>query len=200
VYPCLFIIYLSAATPSWAQHQHAGDVIIGRSSAGQLKIEADLDEPHLLDAVNGLLKGFAGEEPGFEALTADEPAEDFFMLAPGADIRLEGISLDAALKAHDHLNPLLVIDSAGDQLTLGAFDLHNHVVWHADSLDPAFDPLATEWQGTFRLVDVGTTLYAPSDAFTIRFTNVPEPAAITLLAFGLSALMRRKRMPGGEAA
>ncbi len=185
------------AGPAFA-HQHEGDVIIGRSASGQLRFEADLDEPRLLTAVNRLLKGWAADEPGFEALLEDEPDEGFYRLAPGAQIWLEGILLDPALKARNPLNPLLVIDSPGDQLLLGDQELHDHVIWHVDSLDAGYDPLQTVWQGTFRLVDKGTTGYAASEPFSLSFTTVPEPGTLALLLAGsLTAVRRRK---AGRAA
>ena len=191
------VLFGMAAAPVLGQHQHEGDVIIGRSTSSQLLIEADLDEIRPLEAVNGLLKGWAGEEPGFEALMEDEPDEGFYRLAPGAQIWLEAISLDPALKVHNPLNPLLVIDSPGDQLFLGDHELHDHVIWHVDSLDAGFNPLQTVWYGTFKLVDKGTTAYADSDPFTLGFTNVPEPGTLGLLFLGSWAAFRRRKTVRG---
>lgn len=187
------VMFGIATAPVLGQHQHEGDVVIGRSGSGQLKLEADLDHVRVLEDVNGLLNGWAGDEPGFEALLEDEPDEGFYRLASGAQIWLEGISLDPALKVHNPLNPSLLIDSPGDQLFLGDHELHDHVIWHVDSLDTGFNPLQTVWYGTFKLVDKGTTAYADSDPFTLGFTNVPEPGTLGLLFMGSLAALRRRR-------
>ncbi len=185
-------VLFGIAAPVLGQHQHEGDVIIGRSSSSRLLFEADLNEIRPLEAVNGLLKGWAGDEPGFEALMEDVPDEGLYKLAPGAQIWLEAISLDPALKAHDPLNPLLLMDSPGDQLFLGNHELHDHVIWHVDSLDAGFNPLQTVWYGTFKLVDKGTTAYSDSDPFTLGFTNAPEPGTLGLLFLGSWAAFRRR--------
>ena len=192
LWSCLAVTFGVAVAPV-VGHQHEGDVIIGRSGSGRLLFEANLNEIRPLEAVNGLLKGWAGDEPGFEALMEDEPDEGFYRLAPGARIWLEAISLDPALKAHNPLNPLLVVDSPGDQLFLGDHELHEHVIWHVDSLDAGHNPLQTVWYGTFKLVDKGTTAYADSDPFTLGFTNVPEPGTLGLMFLGSWAAFRRRR-------
>jgi hypothetical protein len=185
-------LFATTAAPTWAHDQHEGDVIVGRSASGQLKVEADIGLS-LLGPVNSLfLKGWAATEPGMESLLADEPLEDFHMLAPGAQISLVGVSLDPAFKVH---SPMLdyLIAAPGDQMPLGDNELHEHPTWHIDSQDPGFNPLQTVWYGTFKLVDTGTTGYAASDPFTLTFTNVPAPATLGLLAIGAVAVMRRRR-------
>lgn len=184
------------ASPAPAAHRHEGDVIIGRTGSGQLRFETDLDEIRLLDPVAGLLTGWAGDEPGFEALTEDEPDEDLFRLGTGAQIRLEAVALDPALRVRNPLNPLMMLSSPGDQLLLGDHELHDHVIWHVDSLDPAFDPSRSVWQGTFKLVDTGSTGYADSPLFTLRFA-IPEPSTLALLVAGSLAVRRRAAREDG---
>ncbi len=191
-------LLVAFAAPVWAQHQHEGDIIIGRSSGGVLKIEADLDECRLVQPVSGLLNGWAGDEPGFEAIMEDEPGEDLFRLDAGAQIWLEALSLDPAFKVRNPLNPLQVIDAPGERLLLGRHDLHDHVIWHVDSADVGHNPLETEWHGTFRLLDLGTTAYGASEPFTVCVTNVPEPVSLAMLAPGVVILAARRvgrRMP-----
>lgn len=185
-------LFAATAAPTWAQHQHEGDVTVGHSGSGQLKVEAPVGL-NVLDPVNNIvLKGWAGMEPGMESLLADEPLEDFCMLAPGAQISLVGISLDPAFKVHSAMLDYLIA-APGDQLPLGDYELHEHPTWHIDSHDPGFNSSQTVWSGTFRLIDTGTTHYAASDPFTLSFTNVPEPATLGLLTIGALAAMRRRR-------
>jgi len=188
-------IIVGAFSASAAAHQHEGDVIIGRTGSGQLRFEADLDEIHLLEPVAGLLQGWAGDEPGFEALAEDEPDEDFFRLGTGAQIWLEAVALDPALRVHNPLNPLLMLSAPGDRLPLGDHELHDHVIWHVDPLDPAFDPGRSIWQGTFKLVDTGPTGYSDSPLLTLRFA-IPEPGTFALLVAGSLAVLRRPATRG----
>jgi hypothetical protein len=170
-------------------HEH-GDITVGHSGAGVLAVEYDFDEPTILESVNGLLNGWAGDEPGFAHLEADEPAEDFFTLADGANIVFEIVSIDDALIG----NPLTDgLNAPGEQLVLGDYELHQHVDWLIDSDDPDFDPLQTVWTVEFKLLDTGTTNYGESSTYTWDLTNVPEPATGMLMLLGCAALRRRRR-------
>ncbi len=187
-----------AIAPALAHdHQHEGDIIVGRilGTPDQLAMEADLDEPVFCEpsAVPGL-NGWLKDEPGLEALMEDEPDEGFYMLQPGAQVRLEVVSLDAGIKVW---NPELtqMADAVGEWIDLGDHELHTHMIWHLDS-----DVLGTGWEGTlhgtFKLVDVGTTGYTQSESFDMAFTNVPEPMTVGLLVLG--GLVMGRRMRGGR--
>jgi hypothetical protein len=182
-----------------AAAQHLDDIIVGRSAAGQLKFEAGLDEVHLLLPVNPPLSGWTGDEPGFDHLEVNEPDEDFFVLGAGAEVWLEGISLDAALRVYRNDLGAAIL-SPGQQILLGDHLLHTHVIWNISSSDPGFDPGQEVWSGTFKLVDKGVTGYAESEPFTLRFTNIPEPATLVMLAAGGLALVRRRRAHAREAS
>ena len=159
-------------------HKHADDFVIGISSGGQLKFESELIEEEeivSLEAVSGIINGWAGDDPGFMPLDKDEPKEDFFPMAIGAEIQLVVVSLDGALKAH---TPGFadVLDMPGDAWTIAtvttdppAFD--DHPTWHVDSDDAALLDNQVIWSGTFKFVDVGTTGYTESDPFVLRFSN-----------------------------
>ncbi len=167
---------------------HHHDVVVGRTSANQLAVEYDFAEMVQLPPVSGLFNGWAGDDPGFGHLEADEPAEDFYTLGAGAGIYFEVVAFDAALIG----NPLTdALDVPGEQTLLGDDSLHEHIDWLIDSDHAGFDPLQTVWNAQFRLVDLGG-LYTPSDVYTLRFTNVPEPATAALLALGAIALVRRR--------
>lgn len=174
-------------------HGHDEDVVVGITGASQLAVEFDpseiLDLPEIL---LGPLSGWGIDDPGFLSLEADEPVEDFFVLGAGADIRYEVVSFDAALKGHTQ-GFASIFDDAGEFFELGSPDFDEHPFWQIDSADPGFDPGQATWQATGRLVDVGTTGYAPSDPFTLTFRPVPEPGSLALLATGLAVHVRRRR-------
>lgn len=188
------VAVLTAIFPLAAQagvdHHHEGDIVVGRTGANVLSVEFDFDEPTVLAPVSGLLNGWAGDEPGFDHLEADEPAEDFYMLAPGASVVFELLSIDPALVGNPLTDPL---DSPGDSFVLGDHELHQHIDWLIDADSPSFNPAQTEWSVMFRLSDAGATGYGDSEIYTWRFTNVPEPATAALLLAGAVALVRRRR-------
>lgn len=181
-----------AAWPARAQHHHEGDLVVGRSGANQLRVEFDFAPAIPLPPVNGLLKGWALDDPGFDHLEADEPAEDLFVLADGAQIRFDVVAFAPAFKAWTPGFAAALHNPGDAYLFPEGHLLHGHLDWHIDSQDPQFDPNASPWTASFRLVDVGTTGYTPSDVYTFTFT--PEPASAALLALsGVVTLSRRFR-------
>lgn len=166
-------------------HQHGGDVVVGRTAKGQLAVEVPVGAPTPLDAVDGFLRGWAGDEPGFMSLAEDEPDEGFFVLGQGAIVGLDLLSIDPALKVW---SPGFVsaLTAPGQSFVLGGATFDTHGTFHIDSTDPAFDPGQDVFSATFRVVDTGTTGYAASEPFALAFTPVPEP--MTVLLFGVGAL------------
>ncbi|MEM7165543.1 MAG: dockerin type I repeat-containing protein [Planctomycetota bacterium] len=153
------------------EHGHEDDAEIGHWN-GQVAVGFDSSEVFSLEETTGLLTGWAGDEPGFVTVEIDEPGE--MLLAPGAGaiFALEVVSLDPALQAHTP-GFASVLTAPGDLWTMGSPPFDDHPVWHIDSTHSGFDPAQTEWTGTFRIVDNGTTAYAPSAPFDIVFTNLP---------------------------
>lgn len=177
-------------SPAWAQHHHEGDIIVGRSgSTGQLTLEFDeWAEEHALPPISGVRNGYLGEAPGFDHLEDAEPEEDFYPLEEGAEIYFEIMSFEDAFQAWDGLaGPY---STTGTQILLGDDHLHAHLDWHINSDDPAFDLGQSPWEAQFRLIDLGTTGYTASDTYTLNF--IPEPASLSLLAFGAVAALRRR--------
>ncbi|MCP4592161.1 MAG: hypothetical protein GY842_15610 [bacterium] len=160
-----------------ARAQHGGDVWVGRSAAGQLKVSpagfVPEDNYAPLAEVNGpLLWGWSDNDPGFDHITADDPGNDALQLQAGAEIWLEVVAMDPALRMLDAGFQLL--DSPGDATFLGDQGLHVHNTWHIDSLDVDYDPEQCVWEATFILRDEGGTGYAASEPFTFHgLTNIP---------------------------
>jgi len=172
IQPCLWA--------STASTQHAGDVFVGRSLAGQLKIGpvgsggfVPEDNIVVLPAVSnppGLFNGWSDNNPGFDRLVVNQPALDLYILQSGVQVRLELIQCDPAFKAITA--SFAVIDVPGERALLGGSSLHTHLTWLIDSDDPNFDPQKTLWRATYKLVDTGTTGYSDSAPFTFYFASV----------------------------
>lgn len=161
---------------SVAQAQHQGDIWVGRTATGQLKIDPQgfipAENYHTMNAVNGpFLWGWSDNDPGFDHVTADDPNNDVYVLESGAKLWLEVVSIDEAFQMID--NAFNFLNMPGQETYLGDHTLHVHNTWHIDSTDPAYDPDQCVWHATFILRDKGSTGYAASAPFTFNgFTNV----------------------------
>ncbi len=164
-----------------ARAQHAGDVIVGRSAAGQLRVSAPGSGGYIPDqnikvlppvsSPPGLFNGWSDNNPGFDRLTTSDPGNDFLTLQSGCQVRIEVVQVDIAFQAISA--SLAVIDDPGERLLLGGSTLHTHLTWLVNSDHPMFDPQKVLWRATFKLVDTGSTGYAPSDPFTFYFATTP---------------------------
>ncbi len=168
------VLITASALPAVAQHD--GDLAVGRSATDQLKLKPyDAEHPCFDPEVGvGILTEVADSyrsvDPGFDANFDADPDLDFYQLEPGAEIYLV---------AYEDMDPAFHveyqgqrIDFTGDDIALGSSALHRHVRFIVDQTDPDFDPLRTLWTGTFLLLDDGTTGYADSAPFTLRFSIV----------------------------
>jgi hypothetical protein len=165
---------LGALGTATARAQHADDVWVGVTSNGVLTISPDGFVPdenyHTLTPVDGLLKGWADDDPGFDHLVNPQPENNVFPLASGAQIWLEVVAIDPAFRLIDQ--GFQVLDEPGEDTLLGDHTLHIHNTWHINNQDPEFDPDQCVWHGTFLLRDDGSTGYATSAPLTFSFTNV----------------------------
>jgi hypothetical protein len=182
-------LLVSVSTCEFARAQHLGDVWVARSSVAtgnQLKIASasggynpfdPLKNLAVLTPINGpYFFGWSGTSPGFDAFRTDSPTTDTYPLAPSADIWLDIVSIDPAFTV---IVPpdYYFYDSPGPCTELGGYQLHIHPIWLIDSTSPSFDSTQCTWRVTFRLRDAGSTAYAPSAPFTIRFaTSGVSPA------------------------
>lgn len=172
----VMLIAITAATPP-ANAQHAGDVIIGANSNGQLVIDPEGFVPDLnyfaLPVGGVFFPGWADSNPGFDHLVTPRPEDSLFPLSSGALIDLEIVNVDPAFQVVVIGNPPLFLDQPGESTLLGDHTLHEHITFHINADSPQFDPDQCVWHATFQLVDDGSTEYDTSTPMTFRFTNVP---------------------------
>jgi hypothetical protein len=123
------------ATPSRAQHFHAGDMHVASTAdgSGTLAVAFDFDSavPVSFDAepVPGITI-YTTTEPGFDALEEDEPGEGLFVLDAGTQVSVEITRIDPGRTAM-LLNSVL-LDHVGESVVLGTQgaappnDIHHH--------------------------------------------------------------------------
>lgn len=166
------IILTGLAASPRANAQHTGDVVVGRTATGQLKIGGFLPDENIvvLPAVSGLFNGWSDNNPGFDRLVTSEPENDLYTLQSGVQVRIEVVGVDPAFQAIT--STLQIIENPGQRALLGGSGLHTHLTWLVNSNHAMFDPVKVLWRATFKLVDTGSTAYTESEPFTFYFATV----------------------------
>jgi len=179
-------------------HEHEeGDIRVGRTPTGQLKLlfTGGLTVLPIIDS--GPLTGWGLDEPGFFSIDEEIPEENMSPLMAGNNIIVEvvGAGLDNGLK---HWLPGFGNYFGNGPLSVSSWNLgpdftDTHGFFHIDSTTPGFvyPPGQTEWSATIRVIDTGSTGYLASDPITLTFA--PEPTSLALLAIGGLATLRRTR-------
>ncbi|MCB9865180.1 MAG: hypothetical protein H6816_00870 [Phycisphaerales bacterium] len=169
-------IWIVLAGCGTAYGQHQGDVWVGRTATDLLAISSNGFVPEEnfapLSPVSGLLQGWTNDDPGFDHVVAGDALDP---LQAGAAIWLEVVAMDPAFQLID--DGFQILHDPGDDTLLGGSTLHEHLTWHINSQDPAFDPAQCIWNATFVLRDDGSTGYGTSAPLTFSFTNAPVRSA-----------------------
>jgi hypothetical protein len=149
-------------------HAHEEEITIGRSGAGQLKAHVEFEEALPLPAsiVPGIF-GFATGEVGIHSALLEEPLEDFYPLAPEADVRLQLLAKTPGMEIWNDTGSEFMATNETFFVGHAAFD--THPVWNIVRAAPAGPYVLT-----FRLHDV-TGTYADSEPFDVSFTPDTQP-------------------------
>jgi hypothetical protein len=171
------LIALVPAASALAQHE--GDVWLGMTSAGQVRLsppEVGGFDPLRMTAFleEELEDRFTDDRPGFDGNVESSPEHDFYSI-----FEREGTS-DLWLVAVSDPSPALtirytsryVIDEAGESLPLGA-DVHRHVIYRISKNESdGYDPIRVHWSCDFVIEDRGSTGLQTSAPFTMYFSTV----------------------------
>jgi hypothetical protein len=180
------------ASAAWAQEPHEHDMLIGSSASGggQLKIEWDWDEIFVTPIGSaGGITFHTATDPGFDALDHDDPG-DIYELLSGTDVSFRITSIDPGVSITIRGNTLNTIGQTALIGTKGGSpSLHHHPTWALALPDGVLDDRSISFE-----LFTSATAYSTSQQYTAVLTNIPEPAAVGLLALGIPALLRRRRM------
>jgi hypothetical protein len=161
-------------------------LLVGRSAAGQIKIDADLHHPVPLPvSVFPGISGYAEGEPAFHATILDDPANDFFQLDPAANFQFVITAQDAGIGIYTPSGPVPL----NTPVTLGPSVFDFHPVWQIP--DPN-SPIGAIYNITLKVQDT-TGHYTESAPITVPFASVPEPHTLAMLALAPLLLRRRRR-------
>jgi hypothetical protein len=162
-------IVLSSAWPCAAQH--AGDIWVGRTEAGQLNVGGFPSAELIVPLVSGgAIPGCANSNPGFDHLVSEIPEDDLYPLESGASIRVRITEIDPPLRLFDPGDFFNPRDTVGQTLLLGGSGLHIHPIWNIDTTNVAeYDELKPCHRLVLELFDTGTTGYAAMPGLLLRF-------------------------------
>ena len=144
------------------------EIHVGRSAAGQLKVEAELPQPHELEpSVFPGITGYATGLIGVHSVEFDEPTNDFLQLAVTADLRFVLLAKDAGMEMWNDTGTGFLGIGGTYYLGQPSFDLHP--IWNIVTGVPGI-----EYSLTLKIHDVNG-IYSDSDPFVLSFTPMPPP-------------------------
>lgn len=168
-----FITVLLAMISTLLTAQEA-EVHVGRSAAGQLKVQAEFPQPHELEmSVFPGITGYATGLVGVHSTELDEPTNDFFQLAITANLRFVLLAKDAGIEMWNDTGSGYLGISGTFYVGQPPFD--THPIWNIVTGVPS-----VEYSLTLKLHDVNG-IYSDSDPFVLSFTPVsPQPPRINI--------------------
>lgn len=165
------VVLTCAALAGESSGQHQGDVLIGMTSASQLRVDSlPLGPVSLPPVSSGSFFGWASNTLGFDAIVNADAEVDVYPVAAGADIYIEVVSIDPGLSLRSFSAFTSVFaDEAGERLRIGATgSLHWHPIAFVDG-----NYLGSQFYGvrtvTAKLVDVGVAGLSESAPFELEF-------------------------------
>ena len=149
------------------------EILAGRTTAGQLKVEVDFAQPLPLSAsIYPGITGYATGDLGFHSTVLDDPANDFFQLSTSADFRFILLAKDPGMEVwNDTGSGYLGI---GESFYIGPSPFDTHPIWNLLGGSPG-----TAYSLTLRLHDLNG-VYPDSAPVTLRFTQAITPVALAL--------------------
>ena len=149
------------------------EIFVGRTAAGQLKVEVGFAQPFpLLASVYPGIIGYATGDVGLHSTILDEPADDFFQLSTSADFRFILLAKDPGMEVwNDTGSGYLGI---GGSFYIGPAPFDTHPIWNLLGGSPG-----TAYSLTLRLHDLNG-VYPDSAPVTLRFTQAITPVALAL--------------------
>ena len=138
------------------------EIHVGRSAAGQIKVEIHFDPPLELEpSVFPGISGYATGLLGMHSADADDPTNDFFEVSTAADFRLILLAKDPGMEIWKF--PASFV-SVGETIFIGQAPFDNHQIWNLVTNTPG-----VAYSLTLKMHDVNG-IYTDSDPFGLRFT------------------------------
>jgi hypothetical protein len=158
---------LSSPLRAWAEEE----MLLGRTSAGGLKVRVEFNVLGLPVSPFPNVSGYATGEVGFHSTILDDPADDFYQPSPAPDFRFILLQKDAGVEVwNDHGSAFM---TNGESFYIGSPPFDTHPVWNIVS------GTAGNTYSVILFVRDVNGIYSDSAPFTVSFTPV-APAVLSI--------------------
>ena len=163
------IFVASGGSPALAEEE----IIVGRSAAGQLKVQLGFIQPLPLEAsIFPGISGYATGEVGVHSTILDDPTNDFFQLSTAADFRFVLLARDPGMEVWNDTGSGYM--ATNDTFFIGPSPFDTHPIWNVVNGTPG-----NAYSLTLKLRDVNG-VYPESAPFVLSFTPVQVRYRINL--------------------
>ena len=153
------------------------EITVGRSAAGQLKVDIDFTRPLELEAsIFPGISGYATGELGIHSTILDDPANDFFQLSAAADFRFVLLAKDSGMEVWNDTGSGYM--GINDTFFIGPSPFDTHPIWNLVSGTPG-----NAYSLTLKLRDLNG-VYLDSAPFVLSFTPIQVLYRISILQVG----------------
>lgn len=166
---CLVLGMFGCSSASLALAEE--EVLVGRSAAGQLKVEVGFSLLGLEASIFPGITGYATGEVGFHSAAFDEPGNDFFQLSPAADFRFVLLAKDAGVEVWNDTGSGFM--GVGDSFFIGQAPFDTHPIWNIVDGTPG-----KSYSLTLKVRDLNG-VYTESEPFRLSFTPAPPVLTVT---------------------
>jgi hypothetical protein len=141
------------------------EILVGRSVAGQLKVDVDFLQPFQLEAsVFPGISGYATGELGVHSTILDDPTNDFFQLSTAANFRFVLLAKDPGMEVWNDTGSGYM--GISDTFFIGPAPFDTHPIWNIVIGTPG-----NAYSLTLKLRDLNG-VYPDSAPFVLSFTPI----------------------------
>jgi hypothetical protein len=163
------LLTASVALPVAAEDE----IIVGRTAAGQLKVDVGFEQPFpLLASVYPGITGYATGEVGLHSNIFDDPASDFFQLSTAADFRFILLAKDPGMEVWNDTGSGYL--GVGGSFYVGIPVFDTHPIWNLVGGSPG-----VAYSLILKLHDVNG-IYPDSAPVVLSFTPAVAPVALAI--------------------
>jgi hypothetical protein len=170
------IVCLTLATvvALWVSQALAEEILVGRSVAGQLKVDIEFLQPFQLEvSVFPGISGYATGEMGVHSTILDDPTNDFFQLSTPGDFRFVLLAKDPGMEVWNDTGSGYM--GIGESFFIGQAPFDTHPVWNIVNGTPG-----NAYSLTLKLHDLNG-IYSDSAPFVLSFTPIQVLYRINIL-------------------
>lgn len=161
-----FLLIFAALNVSVSAHEAV--IVVGQTSAGQLNVDLELEQPHELAlSIFPGISGYATGELGVHSTVFDDVPNDSFQLSTLSDFRLVLLAKDAGMEILNDTGSAFMTN--GESFYVGIPPFDTHPLWNLTNGTPG-----TNYSVTLKFHDVNG-IYPDSAPFELSFTPLIAP-------------------------